>query len=287
MIENSEQLIQNIHTRIFTEGEVIFEEGDLSDETMFFLVRGDLSVLKKRQGEQVEIAIIPSGNFFGEIGIINSQPRAATIKVKSSDAKVMLFNKETLFYLTQNRPDFLFNIFKSAIEKLQRANGKYHRLHKQFPHISIDPFKEGEMARQLEKKKYAILDYINGVSTKVYVQKEVIFKEGQISNGAMFFIFEGDVEIIKERGPNGEERIATLKPGDFFGEMALIEDKPRSATARVGSAKTVLAQIDKPMFIKVARFYPHFLYSLLKIIFVRLSIMEDRISQILESAPIL
>jgi CRP-like cAMP-binding protein len=60
---------------------------------------------------------------------------------------------------------------------------------------------------------------------------EVLFEEGD--EGDQFFIvFTGAVEILK-RKPNGEEeRLAVRRNGDGFGEMALLNDAPRSATAR-------------------------------------------------------
>ncbi len=59
---------------------------------------------------------------------------------------------------------------------------------------------------------------------------ETVFKEGDNEN-SMFIILEGCVEIyftIKHK----ETRLAILKKGDFFGEMALFRAKPRTATAR-------------------------------------------------------
>ena len=59
---------------------------------------------------------------------------------------------------------------------------------------------------------------------------ETVFREGDSEN-SMFIILEGCVEIyftIKHK----ETRLAILKKGDFFGEMALFRAKPRTATAR-------------------------------------------------------
>jgi CRP-like cAMP-binding protein len=61
---------------------------------------------------------------------------------------------------------------------------------------------------------------------------EVIFREGE-SGGALYLILEGKVRISREVSGMGEEALAVLGPGDAFGEMALIDDFPRSADARV------------------------------------------------------
>ncbi|MCW7492733.1 cyclic nucleotide-binding domain-containing protein [Leptospira sp. 2 VSF19] len=57
-----------------------------------------------------------------------------------------------------------------------------------------------------------------------------IFKEGELNN-AMYIILQGNVEIFFTVN-NSQTRLALMKPGDFFGEMALFSSNPRSATAR-------------------------------------------------------
>lgn len=58
---------------------------------------------------------------------------------------------------------------------------------------------------------------------------EVVFKEGDVSDNA-YIIKTGQIEISKGEGKQ-KVVLAVLKEGDIFGEMGLIEDKPRSATA--------------------------------------------------------
>ena len=57
-----------------------------------------------------------------------------------------------------------------------------------------------------------------------------IFREGDDS-ASMFIITEGKVRISKMVPGIGEEALAILEPGQYFGEMSLIEDTPRSADA--------------------------------------------------------
>ncbi len=59
---------------------------------------------------------------------------------------------------------------------------------------------------------------------------DIIFSEGEIGND-MFILQAGTVELIKTIA--GETKVlATLEKGDFFGEMSVLEDLPRTATAR-------------------------------------------------------
>src|SRR3984957_5646724 len=60
---------------------------------------------------------------------------------------------------------------------------------------------------------------------------DVLFREGERGE-EMYVIQSGVVQIVKRVG-DGERSLATLGRGEFVGEMAILNDKPRSATARV------------------------------------------------------
>lgn len=62
---------------------------------------------------------------------------------------------------------------------------------------------------------------------------EIIIKEGTAGK-SMFLIARGVVRVIRGAGDN-EEDLASLLPGDFFGEMALLHDEPRSASCRAAT----------------------------------------------------
>ena len=67
---------------------------------------------------------------------------------------------------------------------------------------------------------------------------EYLFREGEIGT-EMYILQDGQVEILKTLG--GEEKqLAVLEKGDFFGEMSLLEDLPRTASARTSASCRVL-----------------------------------------------
>jgi len=73
---------------------------------------------------------------------------------------------------------------------------------------------------------------------KAYHAGEIVFQEGDPGR-ALFVIVEGTVEITQATA-QGEYALRTLGPGDAFGELALIDDFPRSATARVATLARLL-----------------------------------------------
>jgi CRP-like cAMP-binding protein len=62
-----------------------------------------------------------------------------------------------------------------------------------------------------------------------FARGAVVFREGE-PGGPMYVVQRGRVRIAKRAG-GGERVLATLGPGDFFGEMAILCGQPRSATA--------------------------------------------------------
>ncbi|MHC4489971.1 MAG: cyclic nucleotide-binding domain-containing protein [Planctomycetota bacterium] len=86
---------------------------------------------------------------------------------------------------------------------------------------------------------------------KVYANDEIIFKEGDRGD-EMFVIQSGRVKITKKT-PTGDLLIATLEPGEIFGEMALFDKLSRSATAKADGETRVLSVDKKKLFTSISR----------------------------------
>ncbi|HEY3233663.1 MAG TPA: cyclic nucleotide-binding domain-containing protein [Polyangiaceae bacterium] len=81
--------------------------------------------------------------------------------------------------------------------------------------------------------KYQALELIANVATEeTHVQGTRIFQHGDAGD-RLYLILEGKVRISREVPGVGEEALAVLGPGQVFGEMALLDESPRSADARV------------------------------------------------------
>jgi CRP-like cAMP-binding protein len=75
---------------------------------------------------------------------------------------------------------------------------------------------------------------------------EKIFGDGDPAD-RFYFIVRGKVRISKQIPGVGEEALAILEPGNYFGEMALIDEAPRSADA-ICNSNVVVGTIDKRAF---------------------------------------
>lgn len=92
---------------------------------------------------------------------------------------------------------------------------------------------------------------------------DTIFRQGEQGSSA-FIVQSGEVAISVNDG-NDEKVLATIGQGGVFGEMALIDDKPRMATARAKGAVTVVT-ITKNMFDQKLKKTDPFIRALLRIL---------------------
>ncbi|MEQ8661968.1 MAG: cyclic nucleotide-binding domain-containing protein [Gammaproteobacteria bacterium] len=97
---------------------------------------------------------------------------------------------------------------------------------------------------------------------------EVIFREGERGD-AMYVVVEGSV-TLSVRGIE----IGHLEPGELFGEMALIDAEPRSATATARGACRI-ARVDERRFTFLVQQTPFFALHVMRVLAARLRHMDD------------
>ena len=83
---------------------------------------------------------------------------------------------------------------------------------------------------ELSPSERAIVDGL--LHERDYLKDEVIFDEGD-EGQAIYIVLAGEVVICRQGEPV-KGRLATLGPGSFFGDVALLDNSPRAAQARAG-----------------------------------------------------
>jgi signal transduction histidine kinase len=83
-----------------------------------------------------------------------------------------------------------------------------------------------------------------------YDEGDVIFSEGDRGD-CLFLVCEGNVKISKLGRAGQQETLGFIQPGNFFGEMALIDGQPRSAQATSAAGRTVLGRVDNQIFDRI------------------------------------
>ncbi len=99
-----ELLYSHMHEEFYPAGRPIFQEGDAGD-TMYVVIKGVVSILVNTDdGETIEIAEIPAGNFLGEMSIFDNAPRSATCTPKT-DTAVLSLKSESFYSFIEKNPE--------------------------------------------------------------------------------------------------------------------------------------------------------------------------------------
>ena len=107
-----------------------------------------------------------------------------------------------------------------------------------------------------------------------YKDGSIILEENSIGK-EMYVILSGKVDIIKKKGSE-ETTLATLEEGDFFGEMSLFDNSPRSATVKA-SGDVKLIEINQKNFLKKISKDPSLAFRMLEKMSHRLREMDEKI----------
>ncbi len=110
---------------------------------------------------------------------------------------------------------------------------------------------------------------------QVYEADQVIFSESEPGH-EMYIIKSGRVKVVKTKGSE-EKLLSLLGPGSLFGEMALIEAKPRSATV-VALEKTEVLMVTYTDLEQILSSKPEFLYKLIKVFCKRIRFTSCQIN---------
>ncbi len=117
---------------------------------------------------------------------------------------------------------------------------------------------------------------------RAFKRGEYLFHDNDKGN-EMFVIQEGEVEVLKKIG--GQEKVlATLKKGDFFGEMAILNGKPRTATIRVSVDSKILV-INPSTFESMIRGNADIAIKMLQKLATRLAQADLQIENLLLRSP--
>ena len=107
-----------------------------------------------------------------------------------------------------------------------------------------------------------------------YADGEVICKQGEAGD-RMFVLQTGRAAVVRE--DEGTERVIdTLEKGDVFGEMAIFDKQPRSATVRAAGKARVLT-LDKRTFLKRIHEDPSLAFQVLKKMSLRIRSLHEQL----------
>jgi CRP-like cAMP-binding protein len=235
-------VLASLQLRRFVKGQAIISEGAPGD-SFFILAEGGVEVTRKAGDRTLHLARLHSGAVFGEMALISKAPRTATVSALD-DCDLLELKRASLeaeahrlASVTQALKDFTHERFLqnfTATSAVFKPFPKTIRTEiiKKFKDFPVDPGDE-------------------------------LIAEGEAGQG-IFLILKGQIEVSK-KDPGGDKiQLATLKEGDVFGEISLIQDSPTTATCAAVTRGELLF-LPKKDFISTMARHPELKTELSKI----------------------
>lgn len=237
---------------------------------MFFLVSGEVALT---QGGRLLHKAQP-GDVFGEMAVISELPDPEYDAVRSASAEA---TEDCIAYSLdgaevqeglRKKPEFVLMLLSVMFERLRFLAGK----------LSARGDDEDEKtSRHRSRKADSILDpaMMEALKDKLDVATVAHFQEGKkilkagVSGTTMYVVLEGQVAVAI-----GRKIVEKIEAGGFFGEMALVDQLPRTATA-VARTDCSLLPINREALIKLVKTEPDFGMALMRSVAQRLRYMNS------------
>jgi CRP-like cAMP-binding protein len=229
-------------------------------DKMYLLLDGEVDLVARRK----VIGTVVKGQIFGEMASITHAPRSASAVAKTACRVIALDDKQFRSGL-QKKPDFALMLMSIMIGRLRETIAK---LAEQTTLRGDAVMKESVV---FDPKRLAEL--AEGLSSDVPVYYDCgksIVQEGQ-TGLRMYAVLEGRVTVSIGGGV-----VERLGPGGVFGELALIEQSPRMASATAESDCSLLP-INRTAFLLLVKTSPEFAGSLLGSLAERLRLLTSRL----------
>ncbi|KAK7475132.1 hypothetical protein BaRGS_00033624 [Batillaria attramentaria] len=189
-------------------GEVVIKKGDDGDN-FYVIDTGIYSVrIQTPEGQEKTVHTFDNSGSFGELALMYNMPRSATVMADTA----------------------------GTLWAMDRAAFKKRRLYEEL-------LENVPMLKTLES--YERMNVADALQTKTFADGDVIIAQGDEADG-MYFVEEGTVRITIKKGGTDEE-VGKLSKGKYFGELALIENKPRSANV-IADGKVKVAFLERESF---------------------------------------
>ncbi len=296
---------------------IIVEDEEKSDE--FYIIRQGKVVEYRSVSvvqEEEQGTVLGTGDFFCFLSCMSRRPRIETVQALE-DVSCIVVKREQFGELIQKNTAIAMKILRYFGKQLRYYDSQLTQLHFKNS-LEEDPshlFAIGEYFfsnQLLIQAAYAYLRYIkycpdggyvnqakiklakiNPSPEKLQPQKEnfySVYEDGQIiflehePGNELYIIQEGKVKITKLVG-NNEVLLAVLKKGDIFGEMALLDNKPRSASA-IAFGPTKLMAINRANFEPTVQAHPEIATKIIELLSERIWIIYKQLSNSLIPNPV-
>lgn len=250
---------------LFKKGAYVYVEGDEDVDEVYIIEKGTVELVSENKQIKRYKTVVTDGEIFGFITALIKRPRMESV-VALKDTVVITVNRAHFIYMVQRNPEIAIKIIRYFAEELRLYDemmfsmkegdtsmvpeelrlfnvGEYYNRAKSYKYayyvlkrycelypagIEIDSAKT--ILQEIEKMGMrSVPEPVKSGVYKLFADQQMVFCENEPGD-ELYIIKEGKVKITKV-SENNEIMLSVLREGDIFGELAIVSDKPRNASA--------------------------------------------------------
>ncbi len=306
----------------FQKGAYILMEGQPENSEFYIIKQGGIKVSSSINfvAQQSAEGKLTAGDFFGVISCMARRPNLENVYADEETIAIVV-QCEKFGQLIQSNPAIALKIIRYFSQLLRYYDSFLAKMVSKTESVQIEedsPENLFQMGEYFFTRKsiyayagYAYLQYIQMLPNSpycekarerleridkssikiapvkegnlyIYEDKQIIFLQGEVGQ-ALYVIQEGEVKITRFYN-NQEVLLDVLKKGDIFGEMAILENKPRNANA-FANGRLKLMLITKENFDFVVKSYPQIVTKIIEILSDRIWIIYRQMVNMLITNP--
>ncbi|HEY9069747.1 MAG TPA: cyclic nucleotide-binding domain-containing protein [Candidatus Ozemobacteraceae bacterium] len=200
----------------FAAGEVLFQEGQLGD-CMYLVVEGRVAIITGVPPKFKTLAVFETGDFFGEMGLYDDKPRAATAMAREA-SRLLVLRKNDFCELISEYPEVALGIMKELNQRLRDTNMKLRSFEGQV----IDK------STQLYSRDY----FIECMATEFLKAKKENFSLSFVVASCSIALGNGPADSTPDEA---RERLI-----GGVGRVFTMHQRPTDLTARLSDGKAVI-----------------------------------------------
>ncbi|HVT58900.1 MAG TPA: cyclic nucleotide-binding domain-containing protein [Thermoanaerobaculia bacterium] len=267
---------------------------------LYILERGQVLIQRPTAYGTFSLGQLAPGSLFGEVGYITSLDRSSDA-IALAPSQVFRIDAGKLDGLIEAAPELgvglYWSFWHSLAQKLRSTNDQlknffssesltenFLRLRRPAAptgaEVKVESTDKIRLFREQGLSRRELMTLATFSKEERFVAGASLFQEGD-EGAEMYIILEGKAIISKFIPGGGEEALAILERGEFFGEMSLIDGEPRSADARAYGGPLTVLTLDQATVREILAMDPHaaleFLQLLCRLIANRLREIDEKV----------
>ena len=289
-----------VHDEIHETGVLVFTHRSQGRD-LYVLERGEVLIQRPTSYGTFTLGKLEPGSLFGEVGYITALDRSSDASALSA-CELFRLDAAALDTLVEAAPDLGVKLFwsfwHSLAQKLRATNDQlksfftadsmpenFLRLRRRPspptpPEVKVESTDKIRLFREQGLSRRELMTLATFSREERFAAGASLFQEGD-EGTEMYVVLEGKAMISKFIPGAGEEALAILERGDFFGEMALIDGEPRSADARAYGGPLTVLTLDQRTVREILAMDPHaaleFMQLLCRLIANRLREIDEKV----------